>query len=342
MSARRSGLIDRDGPTGARAARPAPAGRTRDQPAAGVSPGTAAAATVRVQQLQRAAGNHAVARMIASDRVQARVRPTGRRGVLQRMTVTELAAKDIEQWYVIQGNVVAKLNGIDDGTWEFRVRDDVYGKGQFVYLTAGRVVPLPNFGVVIARMYGGDEENWFGEMAAQAAQNRRQWGRVGQMSYDELLSIGERSLAKTEVTEYDKTFVTTGEGIWTDGMGPCITVAMTGLCGTVRVNALHHSFVTHIRRDMYAKIGERIVADFKAKVEHATGRSISEIKDQRFYVVGGDTDTAVKMEKLLTELLYERFNVMGVADTTSERPGASSKAVLITAEGEVRWSHKTK
>lgn len=341
MSARRSPLIDRDGPAGARAARPAPAGGAREQPAASVAPG-AVATTVRIQQLQRAAGNQAVARMIASDRVRARVRPTGRRGVLQRMTVTELTAKDLERWYVIQGHVVAKLNNIEDGKWEFRVRDDVYGKGQFVYLTDGRVVPLPNFGAVIARMYGGDEENWFGEMAAHAAQNRRQWGRVGQMSYDELLSIGEKSLAKTEVTEYDETFVTMGQGIWTDGMGPCITVAMTGLCGDVRVNALHHSFVTHIKKERYTIIGELIVADFKAKVERITGRSISEVKDQRFYVVGGDTDTAVKMEKLLTELLYERFNVVGIADTTSEKPGASSKAVLITADGEVRWSRQAK
>ncbi len=311
------------------------------QAAARVAPGTEVA-TERIVELQRTAGNQAVARMLRPAQVPA-ARPAARRLVLQRMQVTDLQDKHTDGWFAIQGNAVAKFSGISEGKWEFRVKDNMYGKSQFVYLTEGKVVPLPNFGVVLAKQYGNDEENWFGEQAARLDVARRQWGRVAQVSYEDLLKVGTEELSKSEVTEYDATFVMPNGGIWTDGMGPCITVAMTGVCGDVRVNALHHSFVTHYDPRKYPQVGEDIVVSIKKGVESATGQPFSATKEQRFYVVGGDKATAKKMASLLTEMLmFQELNVVGIADTTTEPGGASSKAVLITPEGNVIWSRKAK
>jgi hypothetical protein len=282
-----------------------------------------------------------------------------RKGVVQCMKVKELTEAEQEKWYLV-GSQTGKLTGVYVNQWEFRIRDDVYGKDQYVNINDGEkeVEPLGKFNLLLKSFYKDDEERWFGEEAERAKKSatsaRTRQGQIQQISYKELLDIGEKTLPKNEVGEnaYDTTHVKLGEGLWTDGMGPCITIAVTGVfekpgdihekVEKIRVNALHHSFAQHYDQSKYPEIGQSIVKDIEEKVANAIGKPFSELKSPEIYVVGGDEDTAGKMEALLRTLISRKFHISGVIDKTNESSGSSSKALLIGADGRVSWSYEQK
>lgn len=273
-----------------------------------------------------------------------------RESIVQCMKVGELAEVDQEKWYLVRSQI-GKLTGVYDDLWEFRIRDDVYGKDQYINVKHGEeeVEPLEKkVNLLLKAFYKNDEEHWFGEEAERARKSalsaRTRKGKIQQIGYEELLKIGLETLPKNEVgvDDYDRTHVKKGEGLWTDGIGPCITVAVTGVVEGTRVNALHHSFVTHYEADNYPEIGQKIVKDIQGKVESAIEKPFSALESPEIYVVGGDTDTAGKMEALLRSLIFNKFGISGVIDTSNEKPGTSSKALLIGADGKVSWSYKQK
>ena len=263
----------------------------------------------------------------------------------------ELRDADRGKWFVLPRGTPGQFLG--EGARQmrrFRVQDDAFGE-RIIELGKGDVRELTTFPAVLAENWGGEAARYFtdndertarGREAQQAAPaKRRDLGAIETLTMPELEKIGESFAKDAEVgpDRWDETVVSVGGPLWTAGMGPCITVAATGM--TVeqvprRVIVLHHSFSNYPAKNR--EIGHSIIEEMETKVATATGQPLAKLQGLKFYVVGGDRSSAEKMRLLVTLLLFRRYDIAGVADTTSPVDAGASKAVLINTDGRVQWA----
>jgi hypothetical protein len=135
--------------------------------------------------------------------------------------------------------------------------------------------------------------------------------------------------------EYDRAAAVVGEGVFTDHMGPCITVGLTALSAdrSVRYNSILHSFGDDTGSGIMTKLHDR----FDGHNGIPQYNTLTEVK---YFVVGGapEAHSRKKADELLHELLNRKVTVLGVALTTHDSYQGRSKAVVVTADGQVYWT----
>lgn len=153
-----------------------------------------------------------------------------------------------------------------------------------------------------------------------------------EVSYVELRQLTEE-VAEVVRENWDAPMAIADAGLWTDGMGPCITVAMTATSGGKRYNALLHSM------DLSAK-GATVVNAIERLFNKSSPPLVpfAKLENINFFVAGGDSSTAEKAESILEELAARRLPVVSTAITSANEEAALTKAFLITSEGKVAYS----
>lgn len=187
-----------------------------------------------------------------------------------------------------------------------------------------------------------------------AAEQKTDWGEKHGGALEDYLKrkdgisqLGDISLANTDyrvlreaaknvpevgVDGYDRPISIQDEGLWTDGMGPCITLAMTAESDGKRFNALLHSF------NLDAS-GDEIVDAMKAMFDsNEAVPNFADLKNKKLYVAGGNSDTEDKAEKLLWELIKRELPVEGYDIASGDEDAGLTKALLITKEGQILYS----
>ncbi len=150
----------------------------------------------------------------------------------------------------------------------------------------------------------------------------------------EYIYRGATHLQALEVDEtmYDDLHYVKDASIWTDGMGPCITLVMTGrvLFGTKRglYNVLFHSF-------SLTASGSEVVASFLFKYSQRGLPALNEFSTCSFYVVGGNETSAEKALGIVSALKEQSLPVAGTHLTTGESERGLTKAVLVSPQGQV-------
>ena len=131
-------------------------------------------------------------------------------------------------------------------------------------------------------------------------------------------------------TEYDRVFVQRDGGMWTDHMGPCITVGMTAVHnGNTRYNAMIHSFGEFD--------GAAIIRTLQSTFNNTSVPAYDTLTHVGYFVMGGHPDRPSwrKAEGLLKTLRDDNLPVLGVHLTNCYRYNGMAKAVLITADGQL-------
>jgi hypothetical protein len=132
-----------------------------------------------------------------------------------------------------------------------------------------------------------------------------------------------------DTTEYDRVFVLQDGGMWTDHMGPCITVGMTAIHNGTRYNAMIHSFGEFD--------GANIIRTLQETFDDTRAPAYGTLTHVGYFVMGGHPDRPSwrKAEELLKALRDDNLPVLGVHLTNSYRYRGIAKAVLITADGQL-------
>jgi len=153
---------------------------------------------------------------------------------------------------------------------------------------------------------------------------------VAEISYPELRKLADNQEEINE-TMYDSPYVMIDEAIWTDGMGPCITVAMTATFEGKRYNTLLHSLNLDTE-------GEDIASAIEKTFDGERLPAFTELQDKKFFVVGGSFATQRKALSVLTALLDHQYDVTQATITTKPGQHKLAKALLVTPEGAVFYS----
>lgn len=136
---------------------------------------------------------------------------------------------------------------------------------------------------------------------------------------------------------YDRPWLMIDAGIWTDHMGPCITVGLTARSADrkLRYNALLHSLNFKVGG---GEIIDSLVGVFNPQRGLPAYDSLVEVK---WFVVGGSPDDISSVQKAVEvaeELRARNLPVLGAEFTTNTDHSQKTKAVMITAAGEVAWT----
>jgi hypothetical protein len=134
--------------------------------------------------------------------------------------------------------------------------------------------------------------------------------------------------------DYDQPWGMIGGGLWTDHMGPCITVGLTALStDQKRYNVLLHSF----REATGKQIIDSLCGFFNGKQDVPLYNSLIDVK---WFMAGGSPDytSLEKAVDLATELRSRNLQVLGVQFTAAPDFLGATKAVMITADGKVAWT----
>ena len=139
--------------------------------------------------------------------------------------------------------------------------------------------------------------------------------------------------AKASHVDYDKPWCVIDAGIWTDYMGPCITVGLTAMSAGKRCNILLHSFMDYTGEEIIKRIIDFCNGDGGIPLYNS-------LVNVTWFVVGGSPDCSSleKAVQLATELRKQNLPVLGVQFTTGLGYKGMAKAVLITATGQVFWT----
>ncbi|HZL74390.1 MAG TPA: hypothetical protein VFB83_03360 [Propionibacteriaceae bacterium] len=127
--------------------------------------------------------------------------------------------------------------------------------------------------------------------------------------------------------EYDQAWLMKNDGIWTDHMGPCVTVGFTGVHGVTgkRYNALVHSFNSLTRGPKLIEMLEKL-PDYP------------ELVNVGFFVIGGSPDdnhSQVKVVSVLQTIAQRKLTLIASCETISAEYKDMAKAVMITKDGRL-------
>ncbi len=154
---------------------------------------------------------------------------------------------------------------------------------------------------------------------------------VDKVDYPDLRK-GAKDTPEVQAEQWDAPMVNIDAGLWTDGMGPCITIAMTATYGGKRYNALLHSM--DLDADGHDVVGG--ITSLFDKMKELP--KFNQLENKKFYIAGGNKSTTVKAEKILLELMKRKLPVEGYSITDKEKDIKLTKALLITKDGKVYYS----
>ena len=139
-----------------------------------------------------------------------------------------------------------------------------------------------------------------------------------------------RTIYELGIKQYDKAFAWEGE-LWTDGMGPCITIGLTGTFEGKRYNAMLHSQHPKAR-------GPLLLEALQNPFGKGGLPPLHKLKDVRYFAMGGSPDSEEKATSILETFYKENLPVLGVTLTTDQASKDLAKSVHVTARGEVYFS----
>ena len=132
------------------------------------------------------------------------------------------------------------------------------------------------------------------------------------------------------IEEYDQAYAWEGE-LWTDGMGPCITIGLTGTYLGKRYNAMLHS------QNPMAK-GDLLLKALQSPFGKKDLPKVHQLQNVKYFAVGGSKDSQDKADSILETFYRENLPVLGVNFMTDQSAKKLSKAVHVTKEGNVYFS----
>ncbi|PWV48326.1 hypothetical protein [Chitinophaga sp. S165] len=213
-----------------------------------------------------------------------------------------------------------QANEIYDGTSYNGVEKAIKEKAPIEYASLDELLTAAERLTEWGGKDGGALDDWIGKGFS-----------IKELSYEELRELA-KDASEIGPIQYNAPFALINDGLWTDGMGPCITVAMTATSEGKRYNALLHSM------DLMAK--GRTVIGAIIRLFDSTPELVpfNQLKDINFFVAGGDHSTAEKAESILEELARRKLPVAGRAIKSRVEDASLTKALVITAEGRVAYS----
>ena len=178
-----------------------------------------------------------------------------------------------------------------------------------------------------------ERDRWyFMEQVEEIAKSKSDSRRIYEIGIrEEIVEVEPGVNQPVQVSDYDKPFAWEGD-LWTDGMGPCITVGLTGTHMGKRYNGMLHSFHPDAS-------GIEILKSLRGHFK--TGNELpvfSSLKDVRYFAVGGSTESQKKADSILRSFREEGLNVLGVALTTDSNASELTKAAHLTSSGELYFS----
>ncbi|PSL28221.1 hypothetical protein [Chitinophaga ginsengisoli] len=174
--------------------------------------------------------------------------------------------------------------------------------------------------------------NWSGENGGALDDWFTKRFSIKELSYDQLREL-TKDVAEVGAERWNQPMAMINEGLWTDSMKPCITIAMTATHNEKRYNALLHS--------LDPSAGGHTAVDAITMLFNTNSPPLvpfNKLQNMQFFVAGGNRSSAEKAERILSELAERRLPVSGSAIKIRTEEVTLTKALLITSEGKVFYS----
>ncbi len=145
-----------------------------------------------------------------------------------------------------------------------------------------------------------------------------------------------KGFAQMDYSEYDQPWCMIDTGIWTDHMGPCLTVGFTATW-TDPQDSTQHRYNGMVHSMSFTINGSQLIVMLRSLFGRRGMPKFTDLDEISFFVVGGSSEPLAvkKMNEVLTAMRTWGLRILGAFITTGAEFNGLTKAIMLTADGRL-------